>query len=108
MVLRQPDHTGAYGLYCSYGVLRRTSWVYNPGLGFGRLQMLPARSTLRTDKATMQHQSVISALTTEELVLGLEDLTTEDSKMNLTGLLHMLAQATLAMGLCGIVNFIAN
>ncbi len=56
----------------------------------------------------MQHQSAISALTTEELVLGLEDLTTEDSKMNLTGLLHMLAQATLAMGLCGIVNFIAN
>ncbi len=56
----------------------------------------------------MQHQSMISALTTEKLVLGLEDLTTEDSKMSLAGLLRMLAQATLAMGLCGVVNFVAN
>jgi len=56
----------------------------------------------------MQHQTMISALTTEELVLGLEGLTTEDSKMSPTGLLRVLAQATLAMGLCGIVNFVAN
>lgn len=70
--------------------------------------MVPARSMLRTDEATMQHQSVTSALTTEELVLGLEDLVTEDAKMSSTGLLRMLTQATLAMGLCGIVNLIAN
>lgn len=56
----------------------------------------------------MQQQSMISALTTEELVLGLEGVTAEDSKMSPAGLLRMLAQATLAMGLCGIVNFIAN
>jgi len=56
----------------------------------------------------MQHQSMISALTTKELVLSLEGVTTEDSKMSPAGLLRMLAQATLAMGLCGVVNFIAN
>ncbi len=56
----------------------------------------------------MQHQSMISALTTEELVLGLECLTTEDPKMSPTGLLRALVQATLVMGLCGVVNFIAN
>ncbi len=56
----------------------------------------------------MQHQSMISALTTEELVLGLEGLTTDDSKMSPAGLLRLLVQATLAMGLCGVVNLIAN
>ena len=56
----------------------------------------------------MQHQPITDALTTEELVLGLECLPAEGPKMGPTGLLQVAAQAALAMGLCGIVNMIAG
>lgn len=56
----------------------------------------------------MQYQPITEALTTEELVLSLECPAAEDSKMGPAGLLRMAAQAALAMGLCGAVNFIAG
>ena len=56
----------------------------------------------------MQHQPITEALTTEELVLGLEYLAPEDPKMGPAGLFQVAAQAALAMGLCGIVNMIAG
>ncbi len=70
--------------------------------------MLPAELALRMDKLTVQHQPIADALTTEDLILSLEGHTNEDSKMGTTGLLWVMAEAALAMGLCGVVNFVAS
>lgn len=56
----------------------------------------------------MQHQSITDALTTEDLILGLEGNTNEDSKLGATGLFYVAAEVALAMGLCGVVNFVAG
>lgn len=70
--------------------------------------MPPAELALRMDELTMQHQPITDALTTEDLILSLEGNTNEDSKMGTTGLLWVVAEAALAMGLCGIMNFVAS
>ena len=70
--------------------------------------MLPVEPALRMDKLTMQHQPITDALTTEDLVLSLENDTNEDSKMGTLGLLYVVAEAALALGLCGAVNFVAG
>jgi hypothetical protein len=70
--------------------------------------MLPVELALRTDKLTMQHQSITDALTTEDLILSLEGNTDKDSKLGTTGLLYVAAEVALAMGLCGVVNFVAG
>jgi len=70
--------------------------------------MLPVELALRTDELTMQHQSITDALTTEDLILSLEGNTDEDSKMGRTGLFYVVAEVALAMGLCGVVNFVAG
>jgi hypothetical protein len=56
----------------------------------------------------MQNQAITDALTTEDLVLSLEGNKNEDSKMGALGLLCVIAEAALAMGLCGVVNFVAG
>jgi len=56
----------------------------------------------------MQHQSITDALTTEDLILSLEGTTDQDSKMGTTGLFYVVAEVALAMGLCGVVNFVAG
>ncbi len=56
----------------------------------------------------MQHQPITDALTTEDLVLRLQDDTNEDSKMGKLGLFYVVAEAALALGLCGVVNFVAG
>ncbi|MGI4939104.1 MAG: hypothetical protein ACRYHQ_00800 [Janthinobacterium lividum] len=63
---------------------------------------------LKMDELTMQHQPITDAMTTENLILSLEGNKDEDSKMGKLGLFYVVAEATLAMGLCGLVNFIAN
>ena len=60
------------------------------------------------DELTMQHQPITDALTTEDLVLSLEDDTNENPKMCRLGLLYVVAEAALAMGLCGVLNFVAG
>lgn len=56
----------------------------------------------------MQHQSTTKAMSTEELVLSLEDLETGDgSKMSLHDCVLTLAEVALAMGFCSIVNLAA-
>jgi hypothetical protein len=70
--------------------------------------MPPAGLALRMDKLTMQHQSITDALTTEDLVLSLEGNTNEDAKMGTLGLLYVAAEAALAMGFCGVLNFVAG
>jgi len=72
------------------------------------LNLLLAELTLRTDKLTMQHQSITDALTTEDLILSLEGNTSADSKLGTTGLLYVVAEVALAMGLCGVMNFVAG
>ena len=56
----------------------------------------------------MQHQPITDALTTEDLVLSLECTANENSKMGTLGLFYVVAEAALAMGLCGLVNFVAG
>lgn len=63
---------------------------------------------LKMDELTMQHQPITDAMTTENLILSLEGNKDEDLKMGKLGLFYVVAEATLAMGLCGLVNFIAN
>ena len=62
----------------------------------------------KTDQATMQHQSTAKAISTQDLVLSLEILETDDgSKMNLFDCVLTLAEVALAMGFCSIVNLVA-
>lgn len=70
--------------------------------------MPPVELALRMDELTMQHQPIADAMTTEDLILSLEGNKDEDSKMGKLGLFYVVAEAALAMGLCGLVNFIAN
>ena len=70
--------------------------------------MLPVALALRMDELTMQHQPITDALTTEDLILSLEGDTNENSKMSALGLFYVAAEAALAMGLCGVANFVAG
>ena len=69
---------------------------------------MSADLALRTDKLTMQHQPITEALTTEDLILSLEGKTNEDSKLGSMGLLYVAAEVAVAMGLCGVLNYVAG
>ena len=104
----RPAHTGAHEYYRRRGVLRPALPGYKIYTGIEHLGHLPAGPALKANEATMQHQPITDALTTEELVLGLECVAAEEPKMGPAGLLQVAAQAAFAMGLCGAVNFIAG
>lgn len=74
----------------------------------GRSNMPPVELALRMDELTMQHQPITDALTTEDLILSLEGDANEDAKMGGLGLFYVVAEAALALGLCGVVNFVAG
>ena len=101
-------HTGAHEYYRRRGVLRPALPGYKLNAGSEHLGHLPAGPAPKANEATMQHQPITDALTTEELVLSLECVAAEEPKMGPIGLLRVAAQAALAMGLCGAVNFIAG
>ena len=70
--------------------------------------MLPVEPALKMDELTMQHQPITDAMTTEDLILSLEGDKNEDSKLGTFGLFYVVAEAALAMGVCGLVNFVAG